>query len=77
MAQDSTGRDAHMAWTKQRALEYVDQGDVVNALSSLFSDLGKHPATRDHGAIELGGMLAFTGHLQTPAQVREFIEGCN
>lgn len=70
-------RAEHVAWAKGRALEYVDQGDAANALASLTSDLRKHPETADHGALELGMMLAFSGHLQTPAQVREWIQGIN
>lgn len=66
---------AHVAWCKQRALEYVDAGDLPNAFASLVSDLNKHPATAEHSAIELGAMLLFGGHLNTPHAMREFIEG--
>lgn len=41
----------------------------------MASDLNKHPATAGHPAIGLGFSLMFEGHLGTPAQVREFIEG--
>lgn len=68
-------RAEHLAWAKERALEYVDAGDPVNALASLQSDLRKHPETADHQGLELGAMLAFGGQLTTPAQVREWIEG--
>ena len=65
----------HLAWAKGRALEYVDQGNVPDALASIGSDLRKHPDTAGHGGLELMGMLMLAGHLQTPAQAREFIEG--
>lgn len=65
----------HLAWAKGRALEYVDQGNVPDALASIGSDLRKHPDTADHGGLELMGMLMLSGHLQTPAEVRDFIEG--
>lgn len=71
----NTTRAEHVAWCKERALEYVDLGMLSEALSSLFSDLRKHPATADHAAVELGTMLAVTGHMTTAAEVREFIEG--
>ena len=70
-------RAEHLAWCKERALAYVDQGDVQNAFASLVSDLGKHTNTRDHGAIELGMMLMIGGQLSTEAQMRDFIDGCN
>jgi hypothetical protein len=43
-------RDEHMAWAKQRALEYVERGDLQNALASMASDLRKHPDTDTHAA---------------------------
>lgn len=70
-------RAEHVEWSKQRALEYVDHGDVVQAFSSLASDLRKHPATEDHPALQLGAMLQMSGHLSTSAEMREFIEGVN
>jgi hypothetical protein len=39
-------RAEHVRWCKQRALEYVDTGDLVNALASFTSDMGKHPDTQ-------------------------------
>ena len=68
-------RAEHVAWCKERALQYVDAGDLVNALASLTSDLRKHPSTVDHAAIELGMLETLGGHLSTPARMREFIEG--
>jgi hypothetical protein len=38
-------RDEHLAWCKKRALEYVDAGDLTNAVASMGSDLKKHPDT--------------------------------
>jgi len=70
-------RAEHLAWCKQRALQYVDSGDTANAFASLVSDLRKHPETEDHAAAELGMMLMMSGHLSTEKDMREFIEGCN
>jgi len=58
-----------------RALEYVDAGDLHQALASLTSDLRKHPDTRGHDAIRLGTMLAMSGHLDTAPKMRDWIEG--
>ena len=72
-------RAEHVAWCKQRALAELDadpQGmGPVHALSSLQSDLRKHPDTAGHQGLELGALLAFGGHLQTERQVREWIDG--
>lgn len=68
-------REEHLAWCKQRALEYVDAGDLVNAVASMGSDLQKHPET--HGAstavlLRLGMLYLDQGD---PARVRTWIKG--
>lgn len=70
-------RAQHLDWCKQRALEYVDRGDVQQAYASMASDLGKHPETQGHAAIQLGMMLMMGGQLSTTAEMRRFIEGFN
>jgi hypothetical protein len=75
-----TTRAEHLAWCKKRALQYVDAGDLVQAYTSMASDLGKHPATANHPGIMLGmGLLMLPDHgrLGTPQGMREFIEGFN
>lgn len=68
-------RDEHLAWVRQRALAELDAGSVVNAIASLQSDLGKHPATTRHDAITTSMILAATGRLGNETQLRAFIEG--
>ena len=70
-------RAQQLEWCKKRALAYVDQGYLQQALSSMIDDLRKHPKTADHPSIALavGGMAS--GDLTTSEQVREFIEGFN
>lgn len=70
-------RAEHLAWAKGRALEYVDQGDLVNASASMASDLRKHPELADHAGVELMMMQMVAGMLDTPAKMRHFIEGFN
>jgi hypothetical protein len=36
-------RDEHLAWAKERTLEYVEAGELANAVASMGSDLRKHP----------------------------------
>jgi len=68
-------RAEHLAWAKDRALEYADRGDLAQAMASLGSDLNKHPDTENHSGMELMMMLAIGGHLNAPGELRKFIEG--
>ena len=70
-------RANHLAWAKERALEYVDRGDIAGAMASMGSDLDKHPETAGHASIMLGMMLLMGRHLSTPEQARKHIEGFN
>lgn len=70
-------RDEHMAWCKKRALEYIDRGDIPNAVTSMASDLGKHPETEGHIGINLGMMMLMSGSLSDPREARRFIDGFN
>ncbi len=38
-------REEHLAWCKQRALEYIDRGQINEGLTSMMSDMSKHPRT--------------------------------
>ena len=68
-------RTEHVEWCKKRALKYVDNGDLENAYVSMCSDLGKHEETAGHVAIGLGMQLMMIGQLNTPHEMRKFIEG--
>lgn len=70
-------RAEHLAWCKQRALEYIDRGDTTNGLTSMFSDLEKHPETKGHKGSEIGFMLMMNGSLSSVADARRFVEGFN
>ena len=58
-----------------RALEYLDHGDLDNAVTSMLSDLSKHPDTEEVGSV----MGMFGIHLlmsqRDSREVRRFIEG--
>lgn len=68
-------RAEHLAWAKQRALQYVDLGELADAMSSILSDLAKgEPGWFN---IELVAHLGM-GELMLGAgasQIRHFIEG--
>jgi hypothetical protein len=38
-------RQEHLDWCKQRAREFVINGDLRNAVASMGAGLGKHPET--------------------------------
>ena len=70
-------RSEHIRWCKDRALVYVERGELKDALGSMISDLGKHPETAGHPAIMMGTALMMAGHLSSKEKMREFIEGFN
>lgn len=70
-------RAEHLRWAKDRALEYVEAGDLVNAQASMTSDLSKHPETRGHRALHVWMLLALGGRMDTAEEVRQFVEAIN
>ncbi len=72
-------RAEHLQWCKTRALEYVNAGDIDQALASMLSDLGKHdetaPSLKSCGPLAM--MMKMGGQLSTKDQMRKFIEGFN
>ena len=69
-------RSEHLAWCKQRALEYVDKGDLVNAVTSMLSDLGKHPETVTTNPFLPACGMIYAGKRDAPS-VRRWIKGFN
>ncbi len=70
-------RVEHMNWCKKRALEYLDKGDVSNAITSMMSDMNKHDETNlepTHVLTLLGLRAAMSGD---PQEARRYIEGFN
>ena len=70
-------RAEHLAWSKERALQYVEMGDIPQASASMGSDLRKHPELADHGGLMLMMMELLAGTIKTPDQMRQCIEGFN
>jgi hypothetical protein len=68
-------REEHLKCAKKRALEYVEMGDLLQALTSIGSDLTKHPETQNHPGYDIGMGLYMVGSLRTPHEMRHFIEG--
>ncbi|HZF24007.1 MAG TPA: hypothetical protein VE030_11155 [Burkholderiales bacterium] len=69
-------RVEHLAWAKQRALQYLNAGDLMNALASMGSDLSKHEELSKIGDMLFPlGMLYVQNH--DVGGMRRWIEGFN
>lgn len=69
-------RQEHLEWCKKRAHEYLDSGDVQNAVASMMSDLNKHEETQAKNSMlsMLGIRAAASGDIN---EARRFIDGFN
>lgn len=72
-------RQEHLQACKDRAMEYVNEGDLLQAVTSMMSDLTKHPETS-----VLSGALATLGFIAAQqaqegdrAGVVRYIQGFN
>jgi hypothetical protein len=68
-------REQHLEWCKTRAFRYWREGNLVDAVTSMGSDLDKHEGTRNAAnpyLILLAGMYATNGDNEG---VRRWIEG--
>lgn len=75
-------RSEHMAWLKKRALAVLEnknevKQNIVDAYTSMASDILKHPETQKHVGLDLGMMQIMGGFISTKAQMVEFINGLN
>jgi hypothetical protein len=55
----------------------VDAGDTQQAFTSMVSDLGNHPETQGHAAIQIGMTTILAGLLDNAVDMRQFILGFN
>lgn len=53
-------RSEHVQFCKDRAMEYFNRGDLLEAVTSMMSDMGKHPETKSStsGALAALGLMA-------------------
>ena len=78
LKETTTNREEHMQWCKDRAVAYIDAGDIKQAFTSMCSDVEKHPETIHHKATnQLGMMQLVGGMLSTPEKMRKWILGYN
>ena len=74
---NTRNREDHIEWCKQRAREYLERGELVDAVGSMLSDMTKHTETNT----ELLPMMGLVG-MQAAGNgdhngVSRFIEGFN
>lgn len=67
-------RQEHVAWAKNRALEYVDRGDLQSAVASMITDMQKGPEPHSPIALQLG-VLELTMPGCGADRIRHWIEG--
>jgi len=68
-------RDEHLEWCKARAREYLRDGDIMNGVTSMLSDLSKHPDTKplsEAGFAQIGMHMIMTRDLEG---AKRFVEG--
>ena len=69
-------REEHLDWCKKRAMEYVQRGDLTNAVTSMLSDLGKHKETEPY--LKWASLMGIGMLLTKDSQnVVRFIQGFN
>ena len=69
-------RQQHLDWCKKRAHEYLARGDVASAVTSMLSDMNKHPETElKSPTLTMLGMMAIQSGDMNKA--RRFIDGFN
>ena len=66
----SSGRDEYLEWCKERAREYLDAGELSNAVASMGS--GPPELKPNPHLLLLGTMRVLDGD---PAAVRTWVEG--
>jgi len=71
-------REQHLQWCKDRALEYIHAGDIANGLTSMLSDIRKHPDTDSPAMASLCMMTTImAGRIKTTEEAEKFINGFN
>lgn len=66
-------RDDYLAKAKTRALEYLDCGEVDNAITSILSDLNQRADTKVNDMLAIFGLKIASD--ANSIEARRFIEG--
>lgn len=70
-------KESHTAWAKKRALKCLEQGQLLDAIDSMVSDLSKDTSRHPDQMHMIGmmGMILRNKEDLTEGEVREFIVG--
>lgn len=77
MSEPSRTRAEHLELCKAAALKSLANGGKYEALTSMASDLSKHPETQNHPGLSLMLQLTIRGLLTEEEEIKKFIEGFN
>ncbi len=70
-------RVKHLQWCKDRALEYIKDGEIEQGITSMMSDIRKHPETDSEVLTLLSMTMLMSGQLKTQHEAEKFINGFN
>lgn len=64
-------REQYVQWCKDRAMEYVERGDLLEGVTSMMSDMDKRDDTKLKGAL---GALGIHAAMQAQQGNRDMVE---
>lgn len=73
-------RAEYLQWAKDRALAYVDKGELGEAMKSMLSDMNEREDTKFKGSATLGALMHLAiMHVQNHdvREMRRWVEGFN
>ena len=73
---ETTSREVHLQWCKERALFELKHGGIQDAVASMASDLRKHPQTENHSGIDIMVQMLMIGMLNEK-NIEKFISDFN
>ena len=69
-------RDEHLEWSKEQARRYLNRGEAANAITSMLSDLRRHPELKGIAEkLTIMGLLYAANNDLREASL--FVEGFN
>lgn len=68
-------RAEHLQWAKDRAMEYLEKGNLMEAYQSFRSDMNKHDELKGHVGHLLGDQLLLAGKLNSTDAMKAHIDG--
>lgn len=69
----SRTRQEHLQWCKDRANAYLDKGDIQQGVTSMLSDMGKHPETDLDTMLKSLGLMALMS--KDLNEAKSFVDG--